>query len=117
MSRLPLLVLGLVLCRLAFAGVVRIEIDERSDVIMPATTVAAGAYARAVGKVQFAIDPTVAASRLITDIEPAPRNAAGLVEFSADVYLFQPKHRARGNGTVLLQVAHRGRKDLLTRFN
>jgi hypothetical protein len=117
MSRLPLLVLGLVLCRLAFAGVVRIEIDERSDVLMPATAGAAGAYERVVGKVHFAIDPTVAANRVISDIDLAPRNAAGLVEFSADLYLLQPKDPARGNGTVLFQVANRGRKDLLTLFN
>ena len=117
MRPLPLLVLSLCVCRLTFAGVVRIEVTERSDVLIPAGGAAAGPYERVVGKVHFAIDPKLAANRIISDIEYAPRNARGLVEFSADLYMFQPKDPARGNGTVLFQVSNRGRKDLLMLFN
>lgn len=117
MSRLPLLVLGLLICRVAFAGVVRIEVDERSDVLMTPNASAAIPYERVVGKVHFAIDPKLPANRLTSDLDFAPRNSQGLVEFSADLYLLQPKNPARGNGTVLFQVANRGRKDLLALFN
>ena len=117
MRRLPLLVLALFVCRLAMAGVVRVEVTERTDVALPAGAAGAGPYERVVGKVHFAVDPKLPANRLISDIDFAPRNAQGLVEFSAELYLFQPKDPARGNGTVLFQVGNRGRKDLLVLFN
>lgn len=117
MRPLPLLVLGVLLCRLAVAGVVRIEVTERSDVLPSAAAKDAPAYERIVGKAYFAIDPKLPANRAISDLDLAPRNAAGLVEFSSDLYLLQPKDPARGNGTALFQVANRGRKDLLVLFN
>jgi hypothetical protein len=117
MRPLSLLILGLLACRAVFAGVVRVEVTERSDVVMPANTGAAGPYERIVGKVHFALDPRLPANRLISDIDLAPRNAQGLVEFTSDMYVFQPKDPRRGNGTVLFQVANRGRKDLMVLFN
>jgi hypothetical protein len=105
------------LCGGAFAGVVRVEVLERSDVALPPGASTAGDYERVVGEVHFAIDPKLPVNRTISDIDYAPRNDQGLVAFRADFYLFQPKDPARGNGTVLLQVANRGRKDLLVVFN
>src|SRR4051812_18329994 len=99
MRPLPLLVLAVLLCRVGFAGVVRIEVTERSDVVASAAAKDAPAYERIVGKAYFAVDPKLPANRLISDIDLAPRNAAGLVEFSSDLYLIQPKDPARGNGT------------------
>jgi hypothetical protein len=118
MRRLPLFAFGVLLSHLAIAGVVRIEVTERTDVVLPQNASAAtGPYERIVGKVHFAINPSLPANRLVSDIDFAPRNAQGQVEFSADLYLLQPKDPARGNGTVLFQVANRGRKDLLVLFN
>src|SRR3954465_6363876 len=114
----PLLfTLFLALGRPGGAGVVRIEVTERTDVVMPNQANAAGPYERVVGKVHFAVDPKLPANRLISDIDYAPRNAQGLVEFAADLYLIQPKDPSRGTGTVLFQVGNRGRKDLLMLFN
>jgi hypothetical protein len=112
-----LLVLGLLLCRLAAAGVVRVEATEQSDVLGGRAFGSAGPYVLIAGKVHFAVDPKLAANRLISDIDYAPRNAQGLVEFSADLYMLQPKNSARGNGTALFEVANRGRKGLLATFD
>lgn len=117
MRPLPLLVIAVLLCRLAFAGVVRIEVTERSDVLPSAAAKDAPPYERIVGKAYFAVDPKLPANRSISDIDLAPRNAAGLVEFSSDLYILQPKDPTRGNGTAFFQVANRGRKDLLMLFN
>jgi hypothetical protein len=117
MRPLLLLLASLLACRAMLAGVVRIEVTERSDVLMPANAGAAGPYERIVGKVHFAIDPKLPVNQVISDIDLAPRNAEGLVEFAADLYLFRPKDPKRGNGTVLFQVGNRGRKDLLVLFN
>ena len=42
-------------------------------------------YEQITGKVYFAVDPKLPANQIITDIDRAPRNAQGLVEFSADL--------------------------------
>ncbi len=53
------------------------------------------------GRIYFEVDPFNDANKIITDIDKAPRNARGRVEFSADFYLIKPKEIGRGNGTVL----------------
>lgn len=57
------------------------------------------------------------ANRIIRDIDYAPLNEAGRIEFSADVYLLKPKEIGAGNGTVLLDVMNRGRKRIFRYFN
>jgi hypothetical protein len=46
--------------------------------------------------------------RSFTDIESAPRNARGNVEYSMDVVITKPVDMSRGNGTVLHDVPNRG---------
>ena len=65
----------------------------------------------------FAVDPRNSANRVIADLDKAPRNASGLVEFSSDFYLLKPKDAARGNGTLLYEVSNRGGKGMLGFFN
>jgi hypothetical protein len=88
----------------AQAAVVRVDAHEEP----------AGPYTRVTGKVHFAVDPKAAANRIITDIDFGPRNAKGLVEFSADLYMLRP---AKHNGAVFFEVSNRGRKGLLSTFN
>ena len=66
------------------------------------------------GKVHFAVDPKLPANRIIADIALAPRNAEGLVEFSADVDIIKPKD---SNGTALVEISNRGGKGLLATFD
>jgi hypothetical protein len=101
----------------ADAAVVRVEISERSDVLDGKAFGATGPYTRLTGKIHFAADPKNASNRLVTDIEYAPRNAQGLVEYSADFYALTPRDPAKGNGAVLYEVSNRGRKGLLGTFN
>jgi hypothetical protein len=50
----------------------------------------AGPYEELKGRVRFVLDPGNPANARITDVELAPRNAGGLVEFAADVSLVLP---------------------------
>jgi len=101
----------------AMAEVVRIEVEDSGDIANGKPYGLAGAYERIAGTIHYAVDPGNRINRTITDIEYAPVNAAGLVEFSADFYLIKPKKIEAGNGAVFFEVANRGRKGLLTRFN
>jgi hypothetical protein len=62
-------------------------------------------YERILLKVHLAVDPAAPVNRAITDLDRAPRNAAGQVEFSADVLLLRPQ---RSNGTLLVDIPNRG---------
>ncbi len=100
-----------------FGGLVRIELSERSDVLDGKSFGAAGPYERMIGKAYFAVDPKLAANKIIVDVDKAPRNDAGLVEFSADIYVLKPRDSQKGNGAVLYEVSNRGGKGMLGMFN
>src|SRR5256712_8330439 len=99
------------------AEVVRIEVTSRADLVGGHPFGAAGPYEKLSGKIFFAVDPSLPANRIVADIDKAPRNAAGKVEFSSDFFLIKPKNIARGNGSVLYEVSNRGGKGMLGFFN
>jgi hypothetical protein len=101
------------LCHSASARVERIEIISRSDVLEGKAFGEAGAYEKLSGKVHFAIKPEAAPNKLIVDLDKAPRNAEGEVEFAADFYILKPKEAAHSSGSVLLEIPNRGGKGLL----
>ncbi len=102
---------------LAGAEVARVEITTRRDVAGGRPFGAGGAYELIVGRVLFVVDPANPRNRVVTDIEKAPRNAAGLVELSADLSILKPKETGRGNGVALIDVVNRGRRTILASFN
>ena len=99
------------------AEIVRIEVKSRADVVAGKAFGATGPYEKLTGTIHFAIDPRNSANRIITDIDLAPKNGNGRVEFSSDFYLIKPKDPARGNGTLLYEVSNRGGKGMLGFFN
>lgn len=75
-----------------------------------------GAYERIEAVAHYAVDPEHAANREIRDLVRAPRDGDGRVRFRGDVTLLLPADPAAGNGSLLLQVPNRGRRQL-ARFN
>ena len=76
-----------------------------------------GTYTQVDGIAHFAVDPLHPANEAIADIKLAPRNAEGLVEFSADFRILRPDDPARGNGRLLLDVLNRGKALALRNIN
>src|SRR5579885_1760516 len=76
-----------------------------------------GPYERLVGKVHFAIDPLEPDLPFICDLDLAPRNAEGLVEFSATLDIVKPVDLAKGNRRVLYEFSNRGRRAAITGLN
>ena len=111
------IVVTLVAAATLAAGVKEIQITGRSEVLNGEAMGAAGPYQRIVAKARFAVDPKLAANRIISDIDLAPRNQKGLVEFSTDLYVLMPRDSAKGNGTVFFEVSNRGGKGMLSTFN
>lgn len=105
-----------VLCLPAAGEVTAIRVVERTDVLEGRAFGAAGAYERIVAKAHFALDVKSIQNRPVRDLDLAPRNEKGQVEFTADLYVLKPRDPARGNGTLLFEVSNRGGKGMLSRF-
>ena len=87
----------------------RVEIARRADV-------GSSGYEKIVGTIHFAVDPKDRHNRLVVDLDKAPVNRSGRVEFSSDLYILRPK-APRGNGAALVDILNRGNKIVLNGFN
>ena len=94
-----------------------LDIQTRSLVLDGRPFGAAGAYEKLAGTLRFAVDPGHPVHAGVCDLDRAPRNAGGRVEFAADFAMLRPMDPARGNGGLLLDVPNRGRKVALGMFN
>ena len=78
---------------------------------------AVGSYERWLGTVSFAIDPNEKDLPFICDLEFAPRNPEGLVEFKAVLDIVKPVDLSRGNRKLLFDFSNRGGRGAFTRLN
>ena len=69
-----------------------------------------GQYEKIVGKAHGEVDPTDPKNAIIVDIELAPRNSRGMVEYSFDFYILKPIDLSRGAHRVMYEPPNRGRK-------
>jgi hypothetical protein len=76
-----------------------------------------GPYERLLGKVYFAIDPKEKNLPFICDLDLAPRNAQGLVEFSATLDIIKPVDISKGSKRMLFEFSNRGGRAILPGFN
>jgi Alpha/beta hydrolase domain len=70
-----------------------------------------GQYEQLDGTATGEIDPNDPLNAVIQDIELAPRNARGMVEYSMDISIWKPIDTSRGNHTILYDVVNRGNKN------
>jgi hypothetical protein len=95
----------------ARAEVSRVEITSRHEVV--ANHIAP--YEYITGRIYFFVDPSHQRNSIIRDLDRAPKNAQGQVEFSADLAILRP--RDRGNDVVLVDIVNRGGKTVVGNFN
>jgi hypothetical protein len=114
--------LAFLTCALAIAADTRAEVTKVT--IANRTVVAGGQafgqvgpYEKLTGTIEFALDPADKHNSRVVDLEHAARAADGRVHFSADLYVLRPVEAQKGNGALLFEIANRGRKGLLGRFN
>ena len=102
---------------IAEARVTRIEIIRHEPFAGNQQFGTAGSYEKLVGRFYGELDPAAALNSGIVDLEKAPRNAKGLVEYSSDFYILKPVDLSKGNGALLYDVNNRGNKQVLFQFN
>jgi hypothetical protein len=86
-----------------------IEITSRAPFVGGAPFGSVGAYERIDGVAIGELDPAAAGNRGIVNLDKAPRNARGRVEYRSDVCILRPADPDKGNGRLLYEVNNRGR--------
>src|SRR5258705_12795773 len=101
----------------ADARVPRIETSKREPFGAGQAFGSTGPYEKIVGRYHGALDPSHPLNASIVDLDKAPHNPQGLVEYTADFYILKPVDLAKGNGAIFYEASNRGSKAILTRFN
>src|SRR6516165_1841398 len=71
-----------------------------------------GQYEKIVGKAFGELDPKDSKNAVIVDLQLAPKNANGKVDYSFDFYILKPIDLAKGNHKMLYEPPNRGRKTI-----
>ncbi len=101
----------------AEARITRIDIVVSEPAFGGAAFGEVGAYVHLLGRVHGELDPADPANSGIEDINLAPRNARGMVEYSTNIELLRPTDLTRGNRVLLFEVNNRGNKLAPANFN
>jgi hypothetical protein len=76
-----------------------------------------GPYLRVTGVAKGELDPFSPQNKVIVDLDKAPRNARGMVEYEVDIFVLRPADPARANGLLFYEVLNRGNKQLGQRLH
>ncbi len=76
-----------------------------------------GQYQRLDGTAWFEVDARDPHDAVIVNLDKAPKNAGGKVEFNAPFFILKPTIMSRGNGKIFYVVNNRGNKQALAKFN
>ena len=76
-----------------------------------------GAYEKLVGKIYGEVDPKNRLNKVIVNLEKAPRNRRGRVEYWSDFCILKPVDMARGNGKIFYDAPNRGSKRIVSFLN
>ncbi len=77
----------------------------------------AGSYLRIKGVAKGEVDPAAPENKVIVDLDKAPRNARGMVEYETDFFILRPAEPQQASGVLVYDVTNRGRKVILGRLD
>ena len=94
----------------ADARITKVTIDSRGTAFGGYAWPGVGQYEKITGWAYGELDPNEAHNAVVTDIELAPRNANGKVEYSHNFYILKPLDLSKGNHKVVYDAVNRGGK-------
>jgi hypothetical protein len=98
----------LVVAQGAEARLTRLVVEQREPFIGGMAFGATGPYERLIGTAHMEVDPRDRRNAIIVDLDKAPRNARGLVEFSTRFMIVKPVDMARSNQKIYYTTNNRG---------
>jgi hypothetical protein len=96
---------------------IRIEFTSKTPFAGGVSFGNTGPYERLLGTASFAIDPNEKDLPFIVDLNLAPRNLEGMVEFKTVLDIVKPADLGRGNRRLLFDFSNRGGRGAFTRLN
>ena len=110
-TQLALVLAAVLIAPAAEARITRIEITTtESPTFGGFSWPNVGQYEKIVGKAFGEVNPHDRQNRDIVDIEFAPRNNRGNVEYSFNFYILKPIDLKKGAGKMMYEPPNRGRK-------
>jgi hypothetical protein len=100
--------LTLLLSAGAEARVVRFVVEERLSFASGMEWGTAGPYERLKGTAYMEVDPNDPLNAVIVNLDKAPRNARGMVEFNSPFLILKPVDMTRGNRKIFYAINNRG---------
>jgi hypothetical protein len=92
----------------AEARVTRFVVEERVPLAAGVEWGTAGPYERLKGTAYMEVDPRDPLNAIVVNLDKAPRNARGMVEFSSPFLILKPVDMARGNRKIWYGINNRG---------
>jgi hypothetical protein len=90
------------------ARVTRFVVEERVSLATGTEWGTAGAYERLKGTAYMEVDPRDPLNAVIVNLDRAPLNARGMVEFSSPFLILKPVDMSRGNRKIWYGINNRG---------
>jgi hypothetical protein len=114
MYRLLLLLAAISLCIPATsdARLTRLEITKTEPLAGGISWGNSGPYERVTGTAYFEVDSNHHRNEIIVDLDKAPRNARGKVEFSTQFMIVKPVDLGRSNRKIFYRINNRGNNSL-----
>ena len=101
---------ALTIAQTADARVTRFVVEQRRVFAEGMSFGTAGQYERLDGRAHMEADPRDPLNAVIVNIDKAPRNARGMVEYSSPFFILKPLDMTRGNRKIYYGVNNRGNK-------
>jgi hypothetical protein len=101
----------------ASAAVIEVRFDAPEPFAEGKSFGAAGPYVRIKGIARGELDPKNPRNTVIVNLDAAPVNARGMVEYEADVFILRPADPAKGSAKLLYEVTNRGNKLMFGRLH
>ena len=101
----------------AESRVTRFVVDDRQPYADGASFGTSGPFERLTGTAYMEVDPHHPLNAVIVNLDKAPRNAGGMVEFSAPFWIIKPVEMANSNHKIWYAINNRGNSELLPRVN
>jgi hypothetical protein len=99
------------------ADIVRLEVEGTTPAFEGRTFGDVGVYELVKARAYGELDPKDPRNAVIADIDLAPKNDRGKVEYSTEVQILRPADPSRGNHRLFFEVLNRGNKLSLKDFN
>jgi hypothetical protein len=97
--------------------ITRIAIEKREPFADGHEFPITGAYEKLVGKIWGEVDAKNPLNKVIVNIDKAPKNSRGRVEYAADLCILKPVDMERGNKKIFFDPPNRGGKHILALLN